>query len=191
VRTRSWTDPLHAIRHPRSPDGTIVVDGGPNILHSVGTQQRYISYDGRLALGMPLRSDGAIDPLVSDHFAKRYLLRDWLPVSKVGHYHNVESAYPARSDSSVPELPALPSNAKNWILREPDGTAWLVDGESRLHRIADVPTYIRLTQMYFVRDNTSEAQIDVFRSDPSSGDVCCDSAIVPSGAGPGQSRHAA
>ena len=181
---RSWTDLLHAVRHPRPPDGTIVVDGGPNILHSVGTQQRYISYDGRVALGMPLRFDGAIDPVVYDDFAKRYLLRDCLPVSKVGNYHNVESAYAARSDSSVPELPALPSNATNWILREADGTAWLVDGESRLHRIADAPTYIRLAQMYFVRDNTSAAQIDVFRSDPYAGDARGGSAIVPSGATP-------
>jgi hypothetical protein len=146
------------------PDGTIVVDAGPNILHSVGTQQRYISYDGRVALGMPLGVDGAIDPLVYDGFAKRYLLRDWLPVSKVGNYHNVESVHPARPDGSVPELPALPSDAKNWILREADGTAWFVDAESRLHRIADGPTYICLAQRYFVRDNTSRAQIDVFRS---------------------------
>jgi hypothetical protein len=157
------------------PDGTILIDGGPNILHSVGTQQRYISYDGHLAVGMPLRADGAIDPLVYDGFAKRYLLRDFLPVDKVGNYHNVESAYPARLDPRVPEMAALPSNAKNWILREAKGTTWLVDRESRLHRIPDEPTYIRLAQMYFVRDNTSSAQIDIFRSNPYAGDARCDS----------------
>jgi hypothetical protein len=177
MRTGSRTRVLHHRRFAAwgsspPPDGTIVVDGGPGILHSVGTQQRYISYDGRVALGMPLRVDGAIDPLVYDAFAKRYLLRDFLPVRKVGNYHNVESAHPARPDSGVPEMPALPGNARNWILREADGTAWLVDRESRLHRIPDEPTYIRLAQMYFVRDNTSSAQIDIFRPN-SPGDVLC------------------
>jgi hypothetical protein len=194
-KQRPWTDLLHGILQPRprdearlegsrsdpgrssgssaSPDGTIVVDGAPNILHSVGTGQRYISYDGRLALGMPLRFDGAIDPIVYDGFAKRYLLRDCLPLSKVGNYHDMESAYPARLDSRVPEMPALPSNAKNWILREANGTAWLVDGESRLHWIGDGAAYMRLAQMYFVRDNTSAEQIDVFRSGPYAGDARC------------------
>jgi hypothetical protein len=155
------------------PDGTIVVDGGPDILHSVGTQQRYISYDGQLALGMPLRTDGTIDPAVYDHFAQRYLLRDFLPISKLGNYHSMESVHPARRDGGVPEMPPLPRDATNWILRETDGTAWLVDGESRLHRIADRPTYIRLSQLYFVRDNTCPAQVDVFRSGRYAGDIGC------------------
>jgi hypothetical protein len=178
LTTRSRTRLLHNERgcaasgSSAPPDGTIVVDGGPGILHSVGTQQRYISYDGRVGLGMPLRVDGAIDPLVYDGFAKRYLLRDFLPVRKVGNYHNVESVYPAHLDSGVPEMPALPSNARNWILREVNGTAWLVDRESRLRRVPDQPTYIRLAQMYFVRDNTSPAQIDIFRPN-SAGDVLC------------------
>jgi hypothetical protein len=178
LRTGSRTGLLHHHRRfapsgsSAPPDGTIVVDGGPGILHSVGTQQRYISYDGRVAFGMPLRADGAIDPLVYDGFVKRYLLRDFLPVDKVGNYHNVESAHPAHLDTRVPELPALPSNARNWILREANGAAWLVDRESRLHWIPDQPTYIRLAQMYFVRDNTSSAQIDIFRSN-SAGDVLC------------------
>ena len=70
-------------------DGTIVLDGGPDVLHSVGTQQRYISYDGRLAFGMPLRADGTVDPLVYAWFARRYPLRDRLPMSRLGDYRIV------------------------------------------------------------------------------------------------------
>ena len=143
-------------------DGTIVVDGGRGILHSVGTQQRYISHDGRLAFGMPLRSDRAVDARVYDWFARRYPLRDRLPMSKLGNYHDTEAVRPARPDRRIPEMPALPGNATNWILREADGTAWFLDGESRLHLIPDEPTYIRLAQRYFVRDRTPRQQIDVF-----------------------------
>ena len=149
-------------RAPADLDGTIVLDGGPDVLHSVGTQQRYISYDGRLAFGMPLRSDRAVDPHVYDWFAKRYPLRDRLPLSKLGNYHDTEAVHPARPDRRVPEMPALPGNATHWILREADGTAWFLDGESRLHLIPDEATYIRLAQSYLVRDHTSREQIDVF-----------------------------
>lgn len=145
-------------------DGRIVVDGGRDILHSVGTQQRYISDDGRLAHGMPLGPGGAIDPDVYDWFARRYVLRDRLPMSRLGDYHDTESFVPAHPDSGTPELPVLPVDATHWILREVDGTAWLLDGNSRLHRIRDESTYVRLAQRYFVRDNVSSAQIDVFRS---------------------------
>ena len=143
-------------------DGTIVVDGGRDILHSVGTQQRYISHDGRLAFGMPLGADRAVDPVVYDWFARRYLLRDRLPMSKLGNYHDTEALHPAWPDRGVPELSALPADATHWILREVDGTAWLLDGESRLHLIVDEPTYVRLAQRYFVRDHTPPTQIDVF-----------------------------
>jgi len=155
------------------PDGTIVVDGGPNILHSVGGQQRYISYDAQLAFGMPLLGDGTIDTDVYDCFAQRYVLRDWLPTSRVFSYHTTESMYPARCDTSIPELAPLPRNATNWILRESTGTAWLVDGSSQLHWIADRPTYICLAQEYFVRDDTPWSEISVFQSQVYAGDARC------------------
>lgn len=149
------------------PDGTIVNDSGPNVLHRIGPTA-YLSYDAKLAFGMPLR-----DPGVYACLSQRYLLRDWLPASKLLGYHVVESVVPAVCDESIPELPALPSNATNWILRESNGTAWLVDGNGDLRWIKDGGTYQCLAQRHYVRDNTPWSEIAVFEADVYPGDATC------------------
>lgn len=64
----------------------------------------------------------------------------------------VESEIPAPCPSGDRSL-RLPDNATNWVLREANGTAWFVDGQSRLRWIPDGGCFISLTKNHLVIDH--------------------------------------
>lgn len=85
-----------------------------------------------------------------------------LPYSKLFDYgHTSESQFSATCNTTTAER-VLPANATNWILRNSNGNAVLLDERSTLHAIVDPGVYVCLAQRYYVLDQTTDAELDQF-----------------------------
>ncbi|MBM0229447.1 hypothetical protein [Micromonospora sp. ATA51] len=92
---------------------------------------------------------------------RRYILRDFVNRQTVPLPWTQESAYPATCDESQPEI-QLPADARNWVLRMSNGSAWFVDQNSHLQRIETGGQYIACVQRHYVLDDAPAAMVDQF-----------------------------
>ncbi|WP_346619596.1 hypothetical protein [Blastococcus montanus] len=93
--------------------------------------------------------------------AQRYPVRDWLPDNQILLVVPQVSQSPATCNRADPVF-TLPQGSRNWILRQPDGTAWLLDANGERRWIQDEPTYICLAQKYWVADARTWDQVSAF-----------------------------
>ncbi len=93
--------------------------------------------------------------------AQRYPVRDWLPEDQILLVVPLVHQNPATCNAADPVF-TLPPGSRNWILRQADGTAWLLDGHGERRWIADGTTYICLAQRYWVADARTWTQVASF-----------------------------
>jgi hypothetical protein len=111
------------------------------------------------------RGDGigyaVLDEEIYGCLARRYPLRDWLPDDQILLVVPQVHKNPATCNAADPVF-SVPQGSRNWILRQPDGTAWLLDAAGQRRWIEDGDTYVCLAQHYWVADARTWAEVSMF-----------------------------
>lgn len=153
----------------RGVDGTLPAAGGREITNAI---LKIPGYHAQATFGGDGIGYAILDQGIYTCLAKRYPVRDWLPDDQILSVVPQVSEKAATCNSTDPIF-TLPQGSRNWILRQADRTAWLLDANGDRRWIRDEPTYICLAQKYWVADARTWNEVSAFPGAADGQDASC------------------